>query len=218
MKGSVRRLQLHRKIILVARDAREFCAFPCGHKHGSCLRIQVLIGIGDGASNVLNRGFRCIGGKVSSKKAAGPVDHVTLRAARLADEKRLAPLCVARNGTSLVSSLQNSQVIHDRFDFLCSQRAKRGHSRRGYSGSHDMPRFLVSKLLNLGASGDVWPALASPPVQPVAGSTNGFKRFPAASCGRALSQTLAQWRSRSLRSAMNRKWASGNKYRDSSEA
>src|ERR1700730_2110643 len=112
MESSIERLQLEEKIIFVAGDARELAAFPGGHKHGSGARVQVLIGIDNGASNFLYRNVRTVRGQIGSEKPARAVDRVAVCAARLSEEKRLASLRIAGNRRSLASSLKNSQIGH----------------------------------------------------------------------------------------------------------
>src|SRR5437016_7008997 len=108
MKGSIERLQLQGKIIFVAGDARELEAFPGGCKHGSGPRVQVLIGIGNRASNFLYRNIRAVGGQIGSEKSTRAVDRVAVHATRLSEEKRFASLRIAGNKRSLASSLKNS--------------------------------------------------------------------------------------------------------------
>ena len=86
---------------------------------------------------------------------------------------------VARNRSSFPSTLQNSQVEHHSFDLGHAQRTERGHPCRRDSRLQDVQSFLVGQLLNCRAGGDVRPAFAASPIQPVAGCTNGFELFPA---------------------------------------
>src|SRR2546429_669066 len=212
MKGSIERLQLQGKIIFVAGDARELEAFPGGHKHGSGPRVQVLIGIGNRASNFLYRSIRAVGGQIGSEKSTRAVDHVAVRAARLSEEKRLASFGIARNRSNFASSLKNSQIAHHGLELRHAQRSKCGHPRRRDSRLQDAQSVRVGQLLNFCARGDIGPALATSPVQAVAGGTNRFEHFAAIGRGRTAKPIFSRGRISPLRRGRNRQCASSKEY------
>src|SRR6267143_3335956 len=184
MKSSIERLKLEGNIILIAGDTGDLAAFTRGNKHGSFLPDRVLIGINNRSSNFLRRTIQTVGREVGSDKSTPPVDHVTFRAARLSEEKQFPLLRVAGNRSRFPSALQNSQVDYHGLDLRYAQRTERGHPCRRYSRPQDAQSFLVRQLLNCPARGDVGPAFTASPIQPMAGYTNGFERFPAIFSGR----------------------------------
>src|SRR6266480_194188 len=212
MEGSIERLQLQGKIIFVAGDTRKLAAFAGGHKHGSGPQVQVLIGIGNRASNFLYRNVRAVGRQIGTEKSTRAVDRVAVRAARLSEEKRLASLRITRNRSNLASSLKNPQVGHHGLELRHAQRSKRGHSRRRYSRLQDAQSVLVGQLLNFGACGDIGPALAASPVQAVAGSTNRFEHSAAIRRGRTAKPIFSRGRISPLRSGRNQQCASSKEY------
>src|SRR6266550_8127857 len=212
MKGSIERLQLQGKIIFVAGDTRELAAFPGGRNHGSGPRVQVLIGIGNRASNFLYRNIRAVGGQIGSEKSTRAVDHVAVCAARLSEEKRLASLRIARNRSNLASSLKNSQIGHHGLELRHAQRGERGHRRRRESCVQDAQSVRVGQLLNFGARGDIGPALGTSPVQAVAGGTKRFEHSAAIRRGRTAKPIFSRRRISPLRRGRNQQCASSKEY------
>ena len=121
---------------------------------------------------------------------------------------------IARNRSNLASSLKNSQIAHHGQELRHAQRAKRGHPRRRDSRLQDAQSVRVGQLLNFGARGDIGPALATSPVQAVAGGTNRFEHSAAIRRGRTAKPIFSRGGISPLRRGRNQQCASSKEYRN----
>src|SRR5262249_1401951 len=108
MKSAVRGLNLYRKIVFVSRHASSRFPRQGGHGHDALARIQVQVGVGNRAANLVGRVSRTVARQIGSHKTSFPVGRVTLRALRLSEEKAFAPLRVAGQLLGGGSTLQTS--------------------------------------------------------------------------------------------------------------
>jgi hypothetical protein len=119
--------------------------------------------------------IRCVRGQIGAYEPTSTLDHVALRALRLTEEQRRATLRVAWNRQRIASTLERSQVPHQRLKFGVSEGRKIGHSGQENAIVQDSKQFLVAAMSNLRPSGNVRTALSASPVQPVATSTGAGK-------------------------------------------
>src|SRR6266850_6763431 len=109
MKRAVERLQLHREVVFVARDAIVFLAVACRDISKSFLWSRVAAGLGNRTTNLRSRTRQGILRQVRPEKAPSPVDHVAFRAPRLAEENGLASLWVTGNSEGSPFALKGLQ-------------------------------------------------------------------------------------------------------------
>jgi hypothetical protein len=113
MECSVERLQLQRKIIFVAYPARILLTRANDDHRALGLMIWSLAGLGDRASNLLDRMGTAVAGQIRSDKSTVARDHVAGGTAGITVEHGLPTYGIAGQGGRFVGSLESAQIGDD---------------------------------------------------------------------------------------------------------
>ena len=173
MECSVERLQLQRKIIFVAYPARELLTRANDDDRALGLMICSLSGLGDRASNLLDRMGSPVAGQIGSDKSAVARNHVAGGTAAIPVEQSLSARGIAGQGGRFVGPLENAQVGDDCLDVRTCKRMEGRHSSSGDTFLNDARQLSIRKPLHVAILGDVWSALSTATIQPVTACAGG---------------------------------------------
>ncbi len=181
MECSVERLQLQRKIIFVAYPARELLTRANDDHCALCLTIRSLAGLGDRASNLLDRMGSPVAGQIGSDKSAVARNHVAGGTAGIAVEQGLPAHRIAGQGGRFVGPLESAQIGDDCLDVRICKRMEGWHSSSGDTFLNDARQLSIRKPLRFAILSDVWSAFSTSTVQTVTACAGGSKNL--LSCG-----------------------------------
>ena len=177
MECSVERLQLQRKIILVAYPARILLTRANDDHRALGLMIRSLAGLGDRVSNLLDRMRAPVAGQIGSDKSAVARDHVAGGTAGITVEHGLPAYGIAGQGGRFVGPLESAQIGDDCLDVRTCKRMESWHSSSGDTFLNDARELRVRKPLRFAILGDVWTALSTATIQAVTTCAGGSKNL-----------------------------------------
>src|SRR5271169_5189430 len=133
MESTVQRLNLQREVVFVPHHSDLGFSVRCGHHYASLSRIQLLVGIVDGAAKIVRGLSAAETRQVGGDKPSLSVGHVALRTSGLAKEKSLAPFWIARQFGRRGLTLQAAQVADHGLNLRGFHRTKGWHPRSRYA-------------------------------------------------------------------------------------
>src|SRR5882672_1396191 len=143
MKRAIRGLELQGKVVLISRDSCIRCSIGGCHYHRLAAGIKILIGLGDGTTNLVRRQSTGVARKIRSKESSFAIHRVTLRALCFSGEEDFASLRIAGERKRCAATLQTAEMVNHSFDLCASKRAEGGHASSRYSSANNLRHRLV---------------------------------------------------------------------------
>ena len=140
-----------------------------------------LAGLGDRASNLLDRMGSPVAGQIGSDKSAVARNHVAGGTAGIAVKQGFPAHRIAGQGGRFVDPLESTQISDDCLDVRTCKRMEGGHSSSGDTFLNDARQLSIRKPLHFAILGDVWSALSTATIQTVTACAGGSKNL--LSCG-----------------------------------
>ena len=78
VKRAIRGLELQGKVVLISRDSYIRCSIGGCHYHRLAAGIKILIGLGDGTTNLIRRKSAGVARKIRAKESSLAIHRVTL--------------------------------------------------------------------------------------------------------------------------------------------